>query len=66
MAPVLLLSIILICASVGLIVHTILSQLDERETVRASLRQLDGYEVENQRDQQMLNPLKEHADRAGP
>ena len=61
MAPVLLLSIILICASVGLIVHTILSQLDERETVRASLRQLDGYEVENQRDQQMLNPLKERA-----
>ncbi len=61
MAPVLLLSMILICVSIGLIVHTILSQLDERETVRASLRQLDGYEVENQRDQQMLNPLKERA-----
>jgi tight adherence protein C len=29
--------------------------------VRSSLRQLDGYEVENVRDQELLNPLKERA-----
>lgn len=61
MTPVLLLSIVLICASVGTVFYVVLSQLDERETVRASLRQLGGYEVENQRDQQMLDPLKERA-----
>src|SRR5690606_21243914 len=32
-----------------------------RQVVREALRQLDGYEVENQRDQQMLAPLKDRA-----
>lgn len=61
MSPLLLLSILLIAVAVGLVIYTILSQLDERQMVRSSLRQLDGYEIENQRDQQMLNPLKERA-----
>jgi tight adherence protein C len=61
MSPLLLLSVILIAFAVGAVVFTVLTQLDERQMVRDTLRQLDGYEVENERDQQMLNPLKERA-----
>lgn len=61
MSPVLLISVVLIAAAVGAAVWTVLSQLDERQVVREALRQLDGYEVENQRDQQMLVPLKDRA-----
>jgi tight adherence protein C len=61
MSPIVLLSVLLIAGSVGVVVWAVLSQLDERQVVRESLRQLDGYEVENQRDQEMLAPLKERA-----
>jgi len=57
----LLLSTLLIAVAVGTVIFTVLNQLDERAMVRDSLRQLDGYEVENQRDQQMLDPLKDRA-----
>jgi len=61
MSPMLLISTLLIAGAVGAAVFTVLSQLDERQVVRQTLRQLDGYEVENERDQQLLNPLKERA-----
>jgi tight adherence protein C len=61
MSPIILLSVLLIAAAVGVAVWAVLSQLDERQVVRESLRQLDGYEVENQRDQEMLAPLKDRA-----
>lgn len=61
MTPVLLLSAVLVAGSVGAIIFTVLAQIDERQMVRESLRQLDGYEVENKRDQEMLNPLRERA-----
>ena len=61
MSPLILLSVLLIAAAVGGAVWAVLSQLDERQVVRESLRQLDGYEVENQRDQEMLAPLKDRA-----
>ncbi len=47
--------------AVGLLIFTVLSQVDERNTVRDSLRQLEGYEVENVRDQELLAPLSERA-----
>lgn len=61
MTPMLLISVLLIAAAVGAAVWTVLTQLDERQVVREALRQLDGYEVENQRDQHMLVPLKDRA-----
>lgn len=61
MSALVLLSVTLIAVAVAAIVYTVLSQLDERQMVRETLRQLDGYEVENERDQQMLNPLKDRA-----
>jgi tight adherence protein C len=52
-----ILAAVAIFAALGLVIFAIASQVDERATVRASLRQLDGYEVENLRDKQMLVPV---------
>ncbi len=47
-------------AAVAVVVYVLLDQANERNTVRASLRQLDRYEViDNVRDQQLLNPLRD-------
>src|SRR4051794_37216708 len=56
-----LLAVIGIGTAIGLVVFAVASQADERSIVRSSLRQLEGYEVENVRDQELLNPLKERA-----
>lgn len=61
MSPVLILSVLLVAGAVGAAVYAVLSQLDERQVVRETLRQLEGYEVENERDSQLLDPLKERA-----
>jgi tight adherence protein C len=45
----------------ALVAFTLLSQAQEKAVVRESLRQLEGYEVENVRDKELLNPLKERA-----
>ena len=50
-----------VAAAIALITYTILVQMDERSVVRSSLRQLDGYEVENVRDQDLLRPFAERA-----
>ena len=47
--------------SLALIIWTIASQAHEKSVVRDSLRALDDYEVENIRDQELLNPLAERA-----
>ena len=44
---------------VAIVIYAVAIQADERATVRASLRQLDEYKVENVRDQEMLAPLSE-------
>jgi tight adherence protein C len=41
--------------------YTVLSHADEKSVVRNSLRQLEGYEVENVRDQVLLVPIAERA-----
>ena len=61
MSPLLLISSLLIAGAVGVVIYTVFTQLDERQVVRESLRQLGGYEVENKRDQEMLDPLRDRA-----
>ncbi len=46
---------------VAVVIFLIGSQLEERATVRGSLRQLNDYEIEVVRDREMLNPLRERA-----
>jgi len=48
-------------AVVSLVVYLLAAQAEEKAVVRASLRQLEGYEVENLRDKELLNPLKDRA-----
>ncbi len=43
--------------SFGLILYAVLSQAEEKSVVRESLRQLDGYEVDSMRDQELMTPL---------
>ena len=47
--------------TVAFVVYFVAAQAEEKSVVRASLRQLDGYEVENVRDKELLNPLKDRA-----
>jgi tight adherence protein C len=47
--------------AVGLVLFFVLSKAEDKAVVRESLRQLDGYEVDNVRDQELLNPLTERA-----
>jgi len=48
-------------AAIGLVIWTVASQAHEKSVVRESLRQLDDYEIDNVRDQELLNPLAERA-----
>ena len=48
-------------ASLGLIVWTLVSQVNDRSAARNSLRALEQYEVENVRDQELLDPLRDRA-----
>jgi tight adherence protein C len=58
---VLTLGLVGIAAALGLLVYMLLSAAEEKAVVRASLRQLEGYEVENVRDQELLTPLRDRA-----
>ncbi|MCU1351281.1 MAG: type secretion system family protein [Acidimicrobiales bacterium] len=52
-------ALLLLSGAIGLGLWAVLISADEKATVRASLRQLEGYEVENVRDQDLLKPMKE-------
>lgn len=53
------LALALLCGAIGLGIWAVLASADEKATVRASLRQLEGYEVDNVRDQELLAPMKD-------
>ena len=56
-----LLAVAGIGAAIGLVVFAIASQAEERAVVRSSLRQIEGYEVDDVREQELSNPLRERA-----
>jgi tight adherence protein C len=55
------LGVIGVGAAVGLALFALLAQAEEKAVVRASLRQLDDYEVESVRERELLTPLKDRA-----
>ncbi|MCP4437296.1 MAG: type II secretion system F family protein [Actinomycetia bacterium] len=61
MTPTLLIVSVLVALAVAVVVFVVLSQVEERQVIRETLRQLDGYEVENTRDQELLDPLRDRA-----
>jgi tight adherence protein C len=58
---ILLLGLLLLAAMIAIVVYVLGSQADEKAVVRSSLRSLEGYEVENVRDQELLVPLRDRA-----
>jgi tight adherence protein C len=58
---VLFLALALIAGVVGFVFYTLLSDAEEKAVVRASLRQLEGYEVQDVRDQELLVPIHQRA-----
>lgn len=57
----LMVAVICMGAAVGLVLFAVLSQAEEKAVVRASLRQLDDYEVESVREKELLTPFAERA-----
>ena len=51
----------LLGGGIALVIWTVASQAHEKQAIRDSLRALDDYEVDNVRDQELLNPLAERA-----
>jgi tight adherence protein C len=44
--------------AIGFALYFVLSQFEERTTARSALRQLDDYEVDDQREKELLAPLR--------
>ena len=55
------LTFIAVFLAICLAVYAVVGSAEEKATIRESLRQLGGYEIENQRDRDLLNPLRERA-----
>src|ERR1700716_2476490 len=55
------LTVLAVFLAIALGMVAVLSQAEEKATIRESLRQLGGYEIENQRDRELLDPLRERA-----
>lgn len=53
------LPIIALFVAVALGAYVMLEQADERATIRGSLRQLQGYELDNQRDRELAEPVRD-------
>jgi tight adherence protein C len=53
------LPIIATFVALALGVYAVLEQADERATVRGSLRRLQGYELDNDRDRQLAEPVRD-------
>src|SRR6476661_87429 len=58
---ILFIGVVLIGGAIFLAIWGVGSHFNEKAVVRDSLRQLDGYEVENVRDQELLAPISERA-----
>ncbi len=57
----LLVPIALVATAIGVAVFVVVNGLQERAELRASLRQVTGPVVENQRDRELLDPLRQRA-----
>ena len=57
----LMVAVICMGAAVALGLFAVLSQAEEKATVRSSLRQLEDYEVESVREKELLTPIAQRA-----
>jgi tight adherence protein C len=55
------LAVLPVFIAICLAVYAVVGSAEEKATIRESLRQLGGYEIENERDRDLLNPLRTRA-----
>src|SRR2546425_1432169 len=55
------LTVLAVFLAICLAVYALVGQAEEKATIRESLRQLGGYEIDNQRDRELLDPLRQRA-----
>jgi len=55
------LAVLPVFIAILLAIYAVAGQAEEKATIRESLRQLGGYEIENQRDRELLDPLRDRA-----
>lgn len=53
--------VLVVAVAIGVLVFVVVNGIQERATLRASLRQVTGPVVENQRDRELLDPLRQRA-----
>ena len=54
-------TVLAVFLAICLAVYALVGQAEEKATIRESLRQLGGYEIDNQRDRELLDPLRQRA-----
>ncbi len=57
----LILGVVGVAVALALVVIAVGFQFDERASIRSSLRRLGGYDIQDTRDQELLNPLRDRA-----
>src|SRR2546423_3686239 len=55
------LTVVAVFLAICLAVYALVGQAEEKATIRESLRNLGGYEIDNQRDRELLDPLRQRA-----
>src|SRR5437588_7856009 len=45
--------------ALSLVIYVLASRVEERSTVRATLRQLDDYQIDNEREKELLDPFQD-------
>src|SRR3954470_17660193 len=45
--------------ALALLIYVLATRVEERSTVRATLRQLDDYQLENEREKELLDPFQD-------
>src|SRR3954454_11498616 len=43
--------------ALALLIYVVASRIEERSSMRATLRALDDYQIDNEREKELLNPL---------
>src|SRR5438045_3056657 len=55
------LAVLPVFIAICLAVYALVGSAEEKATIRESLRNLSGYEIDNERDRQLLDPLRQRA-----
>ena len=55
------LTVLPVFIAICLAIYALVGSAEEKATIRESLRNLGGYEIDNERDRELLDPLRQRA-----